>query len=71
MITDNPVPVILAFIGLAGMFCIAVWAWWEARFAARYYLDRWQEEMRAHTRLRRNCVRRDPKTGRYLKDWPK
>jgi len=37
----------------------------QLRFEAE--IDRWQEEMRAHSRLKHNCVRRDPKTGRYLK----
>lgn len=53
---------------------VLAWAWWEARYSAAHYrTDRdywhhsaidWRNKL---DDLRRNCVRRDPRTGRYTK----
>ena len=61
---------IVAVLAVIGLQTLTIWAWWEARFAARWYRDLWEREHLQFIRYRKNSIRRDPVTGRYVKERP-
>jgi len=57
--------IVLAAAGI--MQLITLWAWAAARLEARAYKRSHDHMVDAYAQLHRNSVRRDPRTGRYMK----
>ena len=68
----------LALLASLSVNVLFVWAWKEARYNAVHYRrdrDHWHDRAvywrTLFDDLRRNCIVRNPKTGRYMKDFTK
>lgn len=68
----------LALLASLSINVLFVWAWNEARFNAVHYRrdrDHWHDRAiywrTLFDDLRSNCIIRNPKTGRYMKDFTK
>ncbi len=46
---------------------ITLWAWAAARAEARAYIRAYHNMIDAYAQLQHNSIRRDPRTGRYVK----
>ena len=68
----------LALVGSGLLNVLFIWAWVEARYNAVHYRrdrDHWHDRAvywrTLYDDLRRNSIKRNPKTGRYMKDFTK
>ena len=71
-------PINLALLASLSINVLFVWAWKEARYNAVHYRrdrDHWHDRAiywrTLYDDLRNNCIIRNPKTGRYMKDFTK